>query len=223
MMKNRLSRGASKADWLEAALSILDCGNVSNITIEGLARTLGISKSGFYWHFKNRDDLLRAILDYWVHEITEVITENTELVTLDPKARLRVTAEMILKHDFVRYEIGIRQWAMQNPGVAKAVKKVNRIRLVFVSQALEELGFRGDDLEMRAMLFVCYHTWESEMFREVSEKRRRDHDSRTRRSDNSTLELSALGRTQSLASRTAVVLVLPTKRPNDRCKIQLRL
>jgi len=174
MMKNRVSRGASKADWLEAALSILDCGNVSNITIEGLAKTLGISKSGFYWHFKNRDDLLRELLDYWVHEITEVITENTELVTLDPKARLRVTAEMILKHDLVRYEIGIRQWAMQNPGVAKAVKKVNRIRLDFVSQALEELGFRGDDLEMRAMLFVCYHTWESPMFREVSKKRRRD-------------------------------------------------
>ncbi len=81
---------------------------------------------------------------------------------------------MIFEHDLVRYEIGIRQWAMRDASAAKAVKKVNRARLEFVSQALEELGFRGDDLEMRAMLFVCYHTWESPMFREVSRKKRRD-------------------------------------------------
>ena len=174
MARNPASRGASKADWLEVALNILSYGSVTDIRIEGLAKSLGISKSGFYWHFKNRDDLLRELLDYWVHEITEVVTENTELVALDPKARLRVTAEMIFEHDLVRYEIGIRQWAMRDAGAAKAVKKVNRARLEFVSQALEELGFRGDDIEMRAMLFVCYHTWESPMFREVSRKKRRD-------------------------------------------------
>ena len=27
---------------------------------------------------------------------------------------------------------------------------------------------------MRAMLFVCYHSWEAPMFREISRKRRRD-------------------------------------------------
>ena len=36
------------------------------------------------------------------------------------------------------------------------------------------LGFTGDDLEMRSMLFVCYHAWESPMFREISRKRRRE-------------------------------------------------
>jgi hypothetical protein len=46
--------------------------------------------------------------------------------------------------------------------------------LDFVRDALSELGFTGDDLEMRSMLFVCYHTWELPMFREISRKRRRE-------------------------------------------------
>jgi hypothetical protein len=37
-----------------------------------------------------------------------------------------------------------------------------------------ELGFEGDDLEMRAMLFVCYQTWETPMFRDITENRRRE-------------------------------------------------
>ena len=81
---------------------------------------------------------------------------------------------MILKYDLTRYEISIRQWALWNPMAARAVRKVNRIRFNFIGKAFAELGFTGDDLEMRTMLFVCYHTWESPMFREISRKRRRE-------------------------------------------------
>jgi len=55
----------------------------------------------------------------------------------------------------------------------RTVRKVNRLRLEFVRGAFGELGFTGDELEMRTMLFVCYHTWEASTFRELSRKRRR--------------------------------------------------
>ena len=80
---------------------------------------------------------------------------------------------MILDYELTRYEIAIRQWAVQDTEAARAVRKVNRIRLDFVRKALSELGFTGDDLDMRTMLFVCYQSWESPMFREISLKRRR--------------------------------------------------
>ena len=50
-------RGVSKAEWLETGLQALSEGGVAALTVEGLAKTLGIAKAGFYWHFKNRDDL----------------------------------------------------------------------------------------------------------------------------------------------------------------------
>ena len=147
---------------------------MSEISIGGLARHLGISKSGFYWHFRNRDDLLDQLLEHWNHEVTEVITQNTELQSLDPKARFQRAAEIIVDHDLVQFEIGIRQWAMNDKRAARAVRSANRRRLDFARQALGELGFSGDDLDMRAMLFVCYHTWEAPMFSEISRKRRRE-------------------------------------------------
>jgi AcrR family transcriptional regulator len=166
--------GVSKAEWLEAGLRALSVGGVAALTVEGLARSVGVAKAGFYWHFKNRDDLLAQLLDYWTREITQVVTSNPEVLALGPRRRLERTAEMILDDDLTRYEIPIRQWALQDAAAARAVKKVNRLRLDFIRNAFAELGFAGDDLEMRTMLFACYHTWESPMFREVSRKRRRD-------------------------------------------------
>jgi hypothetical protein len=37
----------------------------------------------------------------------------------------------------------------------------------FIGEALRELGFTGEDLEMRTMLFVVYHTWESPMLADI--------------------------------------------------------
>ena len=175
MSKKQVRRGVSKAEWLEAGLKALCVGSVADITVEGLARSIGIAKAGFYWHFKNRQDLLRQLRSYWLHEITEVITTDTTLLALDPKSRLTMTAERILQYDLTRYEFAMRQWALQDKETARDVRKVNRIRLDFIRSAFSELGFTGDDLDMRTMLFVCYHSCEAQMFQEMSRNRRREH------------------------------------------------
>ena len=41
-------RGVSKAEWLEAGLQALSEGGVAALSVEGLAKTLGIAKAGFY-------------------------------------------------------------------------------------------------------------------------------------------------------------------------------
>ena len=109
-----------------------------------------------------------------VHEVTEVITENTELLALEPKARLVRTAEMILEYDLTAHEFGVRQWGLQDATAARAVRRVNRTRLDFIRSAFAELGFGGDDLEMRTMLFAVYQSFEGPMLREISRKRRRE-------------------------------------------------
>lgn len=174
MITQRGGRGISKAEWLEAGLLALSEAGVAALTVEGLAKSLGIAKAGFYWHFKNRDDLLQQLLDYWTHELTQVVTSNPEVLALKPENRLVRTSQMIIDYDLTRYEIPIRQWALQDAKAARAVKKVNQIRLDFIRHTFSELGFKGDDLEMRTMLFVCYVSWESPMFKEISRKRRRE-------------------------------------------------
>jgi AcrR family transcriptional regulator len=170
----KVSRGFSKKDWLEAALEMMGEGSLSDLTIEALAKRLGVAKSGFYWHFGTRSALLEDLLKYWAADLTENITENEALLSMEPKQRLRKAAEAILDNNLARHDMAVRQWARKDKEAEKVVRKVTQSRLRFAGQALRELGFEGDDLDMRAMLFVCYHTWEATMFRELSRKRRRD-------------------------------------------------
>jgi AcrR family transcriptional regulator len=173
MKKKPLGRGVSKAEWLEAGLEFLSRGSVSVISVEGLAKHLKIAKSGFYWHFKNRDELLRELLAYWLHEITEVVTVNREILAMDPRVRLQKTAEMLHDYRLTRYEMGIRQWALEDKGAAKIVRKANRMRMGYLMLALSELGIEGAEAEMRAMTYLCYMTWELHTFPEVTRKKRR--------------------------------------------------
>ncbi|MHC4350247.1 MAG: TetR/AcrR family transcriptional regulator, partial [Planctomycetota bacterium] len=51
----------SKAHWFQAALAALAREGIQGVRVERLARDLGVAKSGFYWHFRDRDDLLRGL------------------------------------------------------------------------------------------------------------------------------------------------------------------
>ena len=51
--------------WLRKALDVLFANGISQIKVEVLARKLKLTKGSFYWHFKNRDELLRSMVDWW--------------------------------------------------------------------------------------------------------------------------------------------------------------
>ena len=173
MANEKRRRGVSKDEWLRAALEELGSGRVTDLSIQELARKLGISKSGFYWHFTDKKALYKEVLKYWKHEMTEIITANQQLLKCAPEERLRHTAETVIDYNLGTYEMGIRHWALQDSQAARAVKQVNKMRLDFVRAALSELGFSSDELEMRAMLFVGYQSSELQMFREMPKKKLR--------------------------------------------------
>jgi AcrR family transcriptional regulator len=158
------TKRVSKAQWLDTALAVLEAEGVEGVRVEKLARQLGIAKSGFYWHFKDRQDLLKQMLDYWAHEYTAVVTENPELNQGNPKQRLEQTMRMIQEFGLTKLEVVVRAWAQADPMAAKELNKVYKMRLDFLREIFKELGFRGDELEMRTQLFTCYHTWESSMY-----------------------------------------------------------
>lgn len=114
-----------------------------------------------------------SILDYWTHEFTAAVTGNPKLLKGDPKKRIYETMVMILDHDLTMYDLGIRDWASHDSDAAEAVRAVYGMRLEFVQRIFSELGFRGQQLEMRTRLFVCYHSWEQVMFEDLSKEESR--------------------------------------------------
>ncbi len=163
-----IKKRVTKEQWLSAALEALLEGGIENVKVEKLARQLNISKSGFYWHFKNRRDLLKEIIGYWSREYTEVIAGNIELKALNPKERLFKIMQTIQDYSLARYDTAMRAWALSDKEAYKAVKNVYKIRHDYIKGIFSELGFQGDDLEMRTRLFVVYHSWEMAMYDDSS-------------------------------------------------------
>ena len=169
-----VSRGFSKKDWIEAALEMMGEGSLADLKIENLAKRLKVAKSGFYWHFRSRQALLEALMTYWVEDLNQSIAENKELLSMEPKARLVATAEAILQFESARHDLAVRHAAEKDKKIAAIADRVTEFRLEFVRQTLSELGFSGDDLEMRAMLFVGYHSWEFTTFKTITKERRKE-------------------------------------------------
>ena len=167
---NKIKR-VSKDQWLIKALDTLESSGVEAVKIERLAKAFGISRSGFYWHFENRQDLLEHLLDYWVRQYTGVVTDNPDVTKLDPKKRLLTTMEMIRDKQLTKYDLAMNSWARLDSHVHKVVKKVVKMRLDYLRGIFAELGFEGDELEMRTRLFVCYHSWEDTMFPDLSDQK----------------------------------------------------
>jgi AcrR family transcriptional regulator len=159
----------SKAEWLEKALEVLEVEGISGVKIDRLAKQLETSRSGFYWHFKDRQDLLNNLLEYWKHEYTEVVVDSGgHQANLPPYKRMLQIMKMIEQHDLDRYEVPIRAWADHDPEAAKVVKEVYAIRFIFIKNIFAEMGFSGADLDMRVRLWLCYATNGKAMFGKAS-------------------------------------------------------
>ena len=164
LTENEKQLRRKKEDWLRTALAVLEAEGIQGVRVVRLARDLNVAKSGFYWHFKDRQQLYDELLDYWEREFTQNVTANVELALLPPADRLSRTAHLIFEHDLGRFDLPFRAWAQGDPAVRLRVNRVYEQRLGWTRQIFRELGFKGAQLEMRARLFVGYHSWEKTSF-----------------------------------------------------------
>ena len=164
MTKPAIKKRVTRDQWLKKGLELFALKGADGLRVEQLARELGIAKSGFYCHFKDRDDLLGHILDYWVHEFTEVITENAMLQHLPARERLLLLMTMVYEQDLAEFDAAIDMWARTDKRVARRRKRVIDQRLTFGRDALRDLGFKGDDLEMRSRVLIGFQMSERQIF-----------------------------------------------------------
>jgi hypothetical protein len=113
------------------------------------------------------------MLGHWAHELTEVITENREIRALPPKERLLAITDLVQTYGLSRYDSAIRQWAKEDSVADGVARKTFKLRNEFIRQAFIELGFTGDDLHMRTLVFLIYTGSEADAIPELSKAKRR--------------------------------------------------
>ena len=145
-----------QAQWVAAGLEALRKGGVAAVRVERLAEDLKITKGSFYWHFRDRGELLQALLDFWAREMTEAEFERVQAVKGGLAARLRTLAEDVLEKGMGRYDPAVRAWARVDRKVASAVAQVDRRRVKALTVLFEEGGFAPAEARTRARLFYTF-------------------------------------------------------------------
>jgi AcrR family transcriptional regulator len=165
--------------WLARAMDVLAREGGAKLRIDRLVRDLGVTKGSFYWHFKDREDFVASLSAYWAEYSTRQVIDKLGRSRGDAKARLAAVVEAVFSEDLGRYDLVMRAWAARQPEVAAVVKRVDEQRFAFIRSLFSEIGFRGQDLETRTRVFVCYMAGEHVTFvKESKEKQRKQTEAR---------------------------------------------
>jgi AcrR family transcriptional regulator len=138
-------------DWEAAALEALAESGLAGVAVEPLARRLGVTKGSFYWHFQDREALLRATLARWEKEYTERVIKAVAEIT-DPRARLvRLMTDVTVARRADRIHVALGA-ATSDPLVGATLARVSRRRLAYLEECYRALGLSRGVAKKRALL-----------------------------------------------------------------------
>lgn len=143
---------ASPDIWLEAAYGALLEGGVEGVRIQSLAERLKISRTSFYWFFKDRAAILEALVARWRETNTGHLVGQTErYAETIVEAMLNVFDCWLQPALFdPQFEFAIRSWALQSPPILHEVREADRLRLEALDRMFQRFGFDPGEADVRA-------------------------------------------------------------------------
>jgi AcrR family transcriptional regulator len=157
-VQGRGPQRTTKQDWIDCALETLVSGGVENVKVLVLSKQLNCARSSFYWYFKNRSELLDALLDHWQATNTKAIVDASNLPAATINHGLvNVFACWVTSGKFdTRLDFAVRDWARRSGSVHDAMEKSDAILLDAVSAMFERFGYSKSEAEVRAR--IIYYT-----------------------------------------------------------------
>lgn len=131
----------------------LAAGGPDSVRVEVLAKELGVSKGGFYWHFDDRQALIEETLDSWEKSITEDVIATVDSGSDEPRAKLRRLFELAPSAKLLfSVELALRDWSRRDRKVANRIKRVDDRRMAYLRSLFAGFLEDEDDVEARALL-----------------------------------------------------------------------
>jgi len=139
----------SADDWADAALDAFASGGVRAASIPGIARTLGVTKGSFYWHFRSLDELIAAALKRWEERDRAALDELRTVA--EPRKRLAALFAEAMKATQAQ-TLFVALSGSSMPAVSSAIRRMSERRIKFLAEAYRELGLGEAGAHERALL-----------------------------------------------------------------------
>jgi len=168
----------TRETWTGAATEVLVDQGIDHVRVDVLARQLGVTRGSFYWHFRDREELLRSVLQAWRELSTEQLTLRLSTAHVDPRQQLRDVLSLPLRGRSAaraaRIELAIRAWARRDELARHAVDESDASRIAYIAQVFSALGFAVAEARSRAFLLYAFVVGESLMPRQGNATLRQD-------------------------------------------------
>lgn len=142
-------------DWTRAALDAMAAGGTRAVAVDRLAKTLGVSRGSFYWHFSDRRELIDAALALWERENTTDLAPQI-LHAGAPVEQLRFVLREVYEKPVDDIEITLAS-AGDDPLVAAAFARVTALRLDILRAIFGGMGLDAAEAGARAWLAYGFY------------------------------------------------------------------
>ena len=158
---SRPSAGAVKAtreDWIEGAMMALATEGVARVSILSLGERLGVSRSSFYWYFRDRAELLAALLTRWEALNTRSIVSQAQAPAATINEAVCNIFRCWVNPDVFspRLDFAVREWARGSGDARDALDRADRERTAAIRATFARFGYEDRDALVRAR--VLYFT-----------------------------------------------------------------
>ncbi|WP_312874456.1 TetR/AcrR family transcriptional regulator [Actinomadura litoris] len=145
-----------QAAWIEEGLRALAAGGPEAVRIEALAKSLGVTKGGFYGHFADRNALLEAMLDVWERESIDDVVARVAHEGGDARAKIRLAGRLTLSGDrLLPIDLAVRDWARRDEVVSERLRRVDNQRITLAREMIGTFCSDPDEIEARSLLAFC--------------------------------------------------------------------
>ncbi|MFM2355124.1 MAG: hypothetical protein RLZZ528_860 [Pseudomonadota bacterium] len=142
----------SREGWLEAAYAALIREGVDAVKILPLAESLKLSRTSFYWFFRDRAELLAGLADMWEARTTAPLVAATQAYAeTETEAMLNVIACFLRTETFdARLEFAMRGWGLKDADILARIAQADARRLTALTGMLARWGHDPQDADVRA-------------------------------------------------------------------------
>ena len=157
--QGKSTESLTRDDWISAAWDMLGENGLDGVRVEPLARRLGVTKGSFYWHFKDRQQLMEALLDRWFSIWDDQMLPDMEEAA-NPEDRIWALFESVLGRLTRGQTVSLRMMSHSDADVARRIDERDAQRLSFLTSQLVEIGFAPSEARVRGQVYQTIMTGE---------------------------------------------------------------
>ncbi len=159
-MPNSSKRHFDRNVWLEKALDVLFSHGIAHVKVETLARELKVTKGSFYWHFKNRSELLNGMVDWWRDNQIAFLEDLDEQLLDDPTHQIKSVIGFTHHTDDSRHDVAMREFARIDQYAKSAVTEIDQRRIDYLTTLFRSAQFSSTESSLRARALYFYQVGE---------------------------------------------------------------